>query len=265
MESHIQLNKQASPIIATAIHDGHYIPPEFMKNMLLPEHERMREEDPYTAYIADLPVSTVIVGHSRFLVDLNRSKDKCIYKTPDDAWGLQVWKNTPSKKTEEHLLAYYDTFYTKFEALLKETIATYGTFIVLDIHSYNYKRAASQREAPSKKNPEINIGTVHNAPQWQTLIQTFIDFLSQTTIQGHEPDVRENIKFKGGEFSNWIFKNYGNYGCVLSIEFKKTFMDEWTGRVDVQHLMDIHEALKNSIPLLKAALKESSHNNSRLK
>ncbi|GAA4793520.1 N-formylglutamate amidohydrolase [Olivibacter ginsenosidimutans] len=255
MESRIQINKQTSPIIATALHDGHYIPSAFHPYLLLEDHERMREEDPYTAYIADLPINSVVAGHSRFLTDLNRPKDKCIYKTPDDAWGLQVWKEPLPTALEKRLLAYYDLFYRKFELLLKETIAIHGAFVVLDIHSYNYKRKGVQQEASSaRKNPEINIGTAHNAPHWQDLIHRFTDFLAHTTIHGHTPDVRENIKFKGGEFSNWIYQHYGHYGCTLSIEFKKTFMDEWTGRVDIKHLHDIHDALNSSIPLLSAEL-----------
>lgn len=254
MESRIQINKQKSPIIAAAIHDGHYIPDAFSKYLLLDEHERMREEDPYTAYIADLPVNTIIAGHSRFLTDLNRPKDKCIYKTPEDAWGLQVWKEPFSSTLEKRLLDYYDLFYHKFETLLKEIIARYGTFVVLDIHSYNHRRKNIKQEAPTKKNPEINIGSKNNATYWHDLIHRFTDCLAKTTINGHHPDVRENIKFKGGEFSRWIHEHYGHYGCTLSIEFKKTFMDEWTGRVDIEHINDIRNALKSCIPLLNNEL-----------
>lgn len=256
MESRILINKQNNPIIATAIHDGHFIPPEFLRNMALKEHERMREEDPYTALIADLPVNTVVVENSRFLTDLNRTRDKCIYKTPEDAWGLKVWKEPFPKQKEKQLLAYYDFFYGKIKQLLDEVIAQHGCFLVLDIHSYNHKRVSPLKEASNKKNPEINIGTENNLDKWHPLIEEFIDFLSQTQIDEHEPDVRENIKFKGGAFSNWIYTNYGQFGCVLSVEFKKTFMDEWTGRVDVKHITDIHTALQSSIPLLKNKLKK---------
>lgn len=255
MEDRLLIKVRNSPIIATAIHDGHFIPTAFLDNMSLEEHERSHEEDPYTAFMADLPVNTVIAENSRFLADLNRPRNKCIYKTPDDAWGLTVWKQPLSKQKEKQLLNYYDTFYARMKQLLDKVISQHGFFVVLDIHSYNYRRQSPQEEAPRSENPEINIGTKNNQHHTRTLINAFIDFLSQSKIYGHRPDVRENIKFQGGEFSKWISTHYGRYGCVLSVEFKKTFMDEWTGRVNIKHLMDIHATLKNSIPLLKKEIR----------
>ncbi|MFC6102011.1 N-formylglutamate amidohydrolase [Olivibacter domesticus] len=256
MEDRLLIKARNSPIIATAIHDGHFIPKEFLDNMSLEEHERSHEEDPYTGFMADLPVNTVIAENSRFLADLNRPRNKCIYKTPDDAWGLTVWKQPLSTQKEQQLLDYYDTFYTKIKQLLENIINQHGCLLVLDIHTYNYRRQNPQEKASKQQNPEINIGTKNNLPHARALIDTFIDFLSQSKIYGHRPDVRENIKFQGGEFSKWIANYYGQYGCVLSIEFKKTFMDEWTGRANIKHLMDIQATLKDSIPLLKKELKK---------
>lgn len=255
MEDRILIKARNNPIIATAIHDGHYIPTALLENMSLKEHERSREEDPYTSFMADLPINTVVVENSRFVADLNRPKNKCIYKTPGDAWGLTVWKRPLSKKIENQLLSYYDAFYARIKRLLDKIINQHGCFVVLDIHSYNYRRQNPHEEAPRSENPEINIGTKNNQHHARPLINAFIDFLSQSKIYGHLPDVRENIKFQGGEFSKWISTHYGQYGCVLSVEFKKTFMDEWTGRANIKHLMDIRATLKNSIPLLKKEIR----------
>lgn len=258
MEANIHIQERKSPFIAAAIHDGHFIPPTFMAMMQLQEHERMREEDPYTAYMANLPVNTIRVDTSRFLVDLNRSRTHCIYRQPEDAWGLEVWNESMSKQKEEALLNYYDFFYTRLNTLIQQVIQSHGCFVVLDIHSYNHRRSNPDEEAPADENPEINIGTIHNLPKWKPLIKQFIDFLSQSNVKGHRPDVRENVKFKGGYFSKWICEHYGNAGCVLSIEFKKTFMDEWTGRVDIDHLLDIQLALKDSLAVLKTALQQTA-------
>lgn len=256
MEANIQIQERKSPIIATAIHDGHIIPAAFMEKMQLQEHERMREEDPYTANMTHLPVNIVTVATSRFLVDLNRSRAHCIYKHPEDAWGLSVWKTPISEQMEEQLLNYYDLFYARMAALIQRTIQSQGRFVVLDIHSYNHRRMHPDEEAPIEENPEINIGTIHNLAKWQPLIDRFIEGLSKTKIMGHRPDVKENVKFKGGDFSKWICTHYGDYGCVLSIEFKKTFMDEWTGRLDVDHLLAIQHALKDNLSVLKAGLQQ---------
>ena len=42
--------------------------------------------------------------------------------------------------------------------------------------------------------------------------------------------MRENVKFQGRAVSWWVHERYPGVGCCLALEFKKTFMDEWTGR-----------------------------------
>lgn len=250
MELIYTIHKEQTPIIAAAIHDGHSLAPALADYMLLQEHERFREEDPYTAELADLPVSRIAVATSRFQTDLNRRRELAVYRRPEDAWGLEVWRPAFPETMVEQLLAEYDRFYADVSRLLEWTIAAFGKFVVLDIHSYNHRREYPQAMAANSENPEINVGTAHNHSHWKTFGQCFIRFLSHHRILGNFPDVRENIKFGGGGFSEWINRNFGEYGSVLSLEFKKTFMDEWTGRVNLRHLQDIKAALNGCIPFL---------------
>ena len=104
------------------------------------------------------------------------------------------------------------------------------------------------------ENPEINVGTAYNHPKWQSITLKLMDYLSSCVIAGHHPDVRENIVFKGGGFSQWANKRYKEKGCVVSIEFKKTFMDEWTGRGFINHILDIRTALLGLLPVLMQEL-----------
>jgi N-formylglutamate amidohydrolase len=249
--------KQASsPIISLALHDGHFIDEDILIHISLEEHERFREEDPYSANIADLPVTQVVVHSSRFMIDLNRPKDKAIYKKEEQAWGLKVWKNEFPEELESKLMNYYDQFYEEFDKLIKEKIEYYGYFLVLDIHTYNHRRESPKQRSPSSKNPEINLGTFFNHPKWQAISNKLLGYLSACKINDEYPDVRENIVFKGGGFTQWVNKNYGDKGFVISIEFKKTFMDEWTGRADIGHLMDLNKALRGAIPMLNYELTE---------
>ena len=254
MELSFSIHKEQSPIIAAAIHDGHLIDPLLIDYLALQEHERFREEDPYTANLVDLPVSQVVVQTSRFQTDLNRRREQAVYRTPEDAWGLEVWRPALPEMTATQLLEGYDQFYAAVSQLIESTIAVFGKFVVLDIHSYNHRRNGPLETATSSENPEINIGTAHNHGSWKPLGQRVVRFLSHHRILGRFPDVRENIKFGGGAFAEWINRYYGEYGCVLSFEFKKTFMDEWTGRVDIQHLNDIRFALRGCIPFLSDML-----------
>lgn len=257
MNNTYEIFKKDSPLIALALHDGHYIPPEVLAYINLSENERFREEDPYTAYMADLPVNKVIVNTSRFYVDLNRFEDQAIYKQPKDAWGLHVWKSEFPTELEAKQLDYYHQFYSEMDSLMQNVIQNHGYFIILDIHSYNHRRENATLEAEKSENPEINIGSENNHSKWRSAISNYTNFLSRCTINGHSPDVRENIKFKGGGFSQWVNQHYTEQGCIISIEFKKTFMDEWTGRGYIDHIQDIHQALIESIPFLNEEIKSA--------
>jgi hypothetical protein len=72
---------------------------------------------------------------------------------------------------------------------------------------------------------------------------------------GRQLDVRENIKFRGGQFGRWTHENFSDSGCAISIEFKKFFMDEWTGIPDVAQLAAIRQSLQSTIPGVLAALR----------
>ena len=65
--------KLESPIVCTAIHNGHDVSREVLKNMAVSEEIRLMEEDPYTERFTEISKNTIITRTSRFEVDLNRS------------------------------------------------------------------------------------------------------------------------------------------------------------------------------------------------
>ena len=79
------------PLVATAVHDGHRVRDNLLALMKLDDAGRLREEDPFTAHWTTVAPTRVIGLHSRFEVDLNRPRDKAVYRSPEDAWGLDVW------------------------------------------------------------------------------------------------------------------------------------------------------------------------------
>ena len=132
------------PIIATAIHAGHGVRPEVADLFEISEGDRLREEDPFTDRWTEVAFNRVIVHRSRFEVDLNRPRDKAIFRTPEDAWGLTVWKNGVPEEVFQRSLAQYDRFYEAMRALLKEFEAAHGKFVVFDLHSYNHRRGGPE-------------------------------------------------------------------------------------------------------------------------
>jgi N-formylglutamate amidohydrolase len=221
-----------SPLVATAIHDGHALRDEIERTILLDSAQRLREEDPYTAQWTAVSDSRIVGLRSRFEVDLNRPRDGAVYLTAEQAWGLEVWKAPPPADLVERSLAEYDAFYESMRRLLDEKAEQHARFVVFDIHSYNHRRDGPQAPVADRAaNPEINIGTktLKNRDHWSCVIDRAIRELSAC----HRPagslfDVRENVRFGGGELAHWVHTTYPESGCVLSIEVKKFFMDEWT-------------------------------------
>lgn len=245
-----------TPVIAFAIHDGHCIDNYLQQYLLLDEQQRSREEDPYTGYlIAGLPVSRVTVQRSRFQLDLNRVKEKSVYRAPGDAWGLQVWSQLPADVIER-LYNDYEKFYNTIYDLVERAIVQHGYFLILDVHSYNHRRDAYWHAADVITHPEINMGTYYNREVWQPLCADLTKFLTYCKIFPHTIDARQNIIFKGGALSQQVLEKYGDKGAVFSVEFKKTFMDEWTGVADIPHINQLKALLEMSVDYLYKAIEQ---------
>ena len=244
------------PIVAAAVHDGHDVHPETLPHMALPDAGRLREEDPFTGKLTDVAPTRVVGERSRFEVDLNRPPEGALYRTPDDAWGLTVWHGAVPDAVAERSTRLYDRFYAAVGDVLDEKVRAHGSVVVLDLHSYNHMRdGADGAPADPEKNPEVNVGTGPvDRERWGALIDRFMADLRQGAADAGLPglDVRENVKFKGGHFSRWISARYGSDACVIAVEFKKTFMDEWTGAPDRAHLGRLHRALAATVSGLEA-------------
>jgi N-formylglutamate amidohydrolase len=238
------------PIVATAIHDGHALRDECTACIAVDDATRLREEDPFTGRIAAVAPTHVIVNRSRFEVDLNRPRASAVYRCAADAWGLEVWSTPPSERFVDSSLALYDRFYRRLEGILREHERKYGRFVVLDIHSYNHRRdGADGAVADPAGNPEINIGTGSlDRSRWGGIVERFCRELSAAPSLGRTLDVRENVKFKGGELSKWVHRTFPTTGCCLAVEFKKTFMNEWTGELDTAHLDGLAAAVATTLP-----------------
>ena len=237
------------PLLAVAVHNGHDVRKDVVKHFAVDDATRLREEDPFTADFSRISENRLIVNTSRFEVDMNRPRVDAIYRSPEQSWGIKVWKNNVSETLWEDSLAEYDFFYRVLNLLIEEFIRNFGFIVVYDIHTYNYRRQNQSTEDSPVLNPEINLGTGSlNRDVWAPVVDHFIQSMSNYNYFQRHLDVRENIRFKGGFLSQWIHQNYPNKSCVLAIEIKKIFMDEWTGNLDIEKLNEISNALKKTIP-----------------
>jgi hypothetical protein len=57
-----------------------------------------------------------------------------------------------------------------------------------------------------------------------------MDAMRSFDFNGRRLDVRENVAFQGkGEQTRFVHQRYAARGCAIALEFKKFFMDEWSG------------------------------------
>ena len=222
------------PLVALAVHDGHGVREELLRLLALDDAGRLREEDPFTGLWTSIAPTRLIGSRSRFEVDLNRPREKSVYRTPEDAWGLEVWREPLPEEVIERSLAEYDAFYERLRAVLDEKVEQFGRFVVLDLHTYNHRRGGpAAPEASTEENPQVNVGTgTMERVRWAGTVDRFIADLRNYDFPTGALDVRENVRFQGGNVARWVHETYPENGCVLAVEFKKFFMDEWSGEPD---------------------------------
>ena len=235
-----------SPVLAVALHAGHDVRPEVDSRMRLDDAARLREEDPFTDQIAGAVASRVVVLRSRFEVDLNRPREDAVYRTPEACWSLDVWGDGLPAPIVDRSLAIHDDFYADLGRHL-DHLASRGPFIVLDVHSYNHRRESKDAPpSPPAGHPDLNVGTRWVKPQWRPVLDVVETAFREVEVAGHHLDVRENVVFRGGYLPRWIAERYPETGCAIALEFKKTFMDEWTGAVDGEHLQALAAGLQTA-------------------
>lgn len=252
------LERGISPIIGTAIHNGHHIRAEALDRMVLDDAGRLREEDPFTAYaILDVP-NRIVVHRSRFEIDLNRARDASVYLKPEQSWGLQVWQEPPSPAIIARALRIHDAYYAMLAQTLAGIEAEHGQFVLLDIHSYNHRRAGpGEPPTDPEQAPDINIGTFSmDRERWAHILDPFIATVGSLRFRGRFMDVRENVAFEGrGEQTRFVHEHFPQTGCAIAVEFKKFFMDEWTGEPDLEALDAMRAVIASAVPVLETALR----------
>jgi N-formylglutamate amidohydrolase len=242
--------------VATAIHAGHRIRPDVLGLLAVDEPTRLREEDPFTDRWTAFAPSRVTVGTSRFEYDLNRPRERAVYTSPGEAWGIHVWKTGPSIATVHESLTRYDRFYREVDQLLTALLEQHAAVVVLDLHAYCHRRGGPDADLDDPAaNPEINLGTASvDRGAWGGLIERLVRDLRAFDFGGRGLDVRENVVFQGGHFPRWINGRYAGRVCAIAVEVKKIFMDEWSGALDPAVHERLGAAFESTVPGILAEL-----------
>lgn len=224
---------------ACAIHAGHRLRPDLVPKLTVSEADRLREEDPHTErFTASFPIR--IVGRcSRFEFDINREKETAVYQRPDMAWGLDVLKQPLEAADLEIAWAKYDEFHDLMDIVVQYLLEQHPFGVLFDFHSYNFLRE-HRRPWWEDDKPVINLGTGPvNTARFRPLLDEIGDRFSAITLHGRTVTFGENVVFKGGHLSRRLSGEHFDRLLVLAVEFKKAFMDEWSGVVDTGALDDL--------------------------
>ena len=245
------------PLVAVALHHGHDLRDEVAQWIALDDDERWREEDPFTGAWATIAETGFVVSRSRFEVDLNRPRELAIYQTPEQAWGLNVWRGPLPLAVCERSLELYDRFYASVEGQIQRLLRRHPRVVVLDLHTYNHRRdGATARPAPAAENPDWNVGTGSlDRSRFGSLVDRFLRDLARDGGSDELFDARENVRFRGGHFTQWLNGRFPGRVCALAVECKKFFMDEWTATVSAAALDEPRRVLAATIPGLLEELR----------
>src|SRR5689334_22820885 len=130
-------------------------------------------------------------------------------------------------------LELHAAYYAMLGTLLDDVARRHRKFLVLDVHSYNHRRGGADADpTPQVEAPDINIGTFSMPREdWAWLVDPLMDAMRAFDFNGRRLDVRENVAFEGkGEQTRFIHERYPGRACAVALEFKKFYMDEWTGK-----------------------------------
>ena len=191
----------------------------------------------------------IIVHRSRFEFDLNRAASDAVYRTPEQSWGLKVWNEPPDGDLVDGSLAIHAAYYRMLGDLLDGIAGDHQRFVLLDVHSYNHRRDGPEAAAtPQEEAPDINIGTFSMPrDEWAFLLDPLMEEMRRFDFNGRKLDVRENVAFQGkGEQTRFVHDRYPGRGCAIALEFKKFFMDEWTGEPDPAELRAMRDFVTHS-------------------
>lgn len=247
--------QQASPIIGIALHHSHRVRDEIQQRMVISPEDRLYEEDPETHRFLRCTSHRLTPNQSRYEVDLNRPPHTAIYLSPEMAWGNKLWNEKPTQDLIERTLERWYEFHTLVDIAVENAIERFGRAIVLDLHSYNYQRNGDTDWRNDGK-PVINLGTRHLVldKEGEDIKDWFLEQLKHTTVQGEACLVEENSVFHGGYLNRRLSRTYGPDCITLSVEYKKVFMDENTGKVDNEILLDLLGQFDETIRALGARL-----------
>ena len=236
-----------APFFGVVMHAGSRVRPDMLGIMEASVADRHREEDGHTdSFVAYFPIR-IVARDSRFEYDLNREPERSVYSSIHGAFGIRVWKKKVTGRDREFTLGKHAEFHALIDLVTAWLLNHYDRILVYDMHSYCYRREKEQRWFEDPR-PEINIGTkAVNRDLFGPVIDAFKREFDGLTIEGRPVRLAENELFSGGYLSRRLSRAHYDRVLVLAIEFKKMYMDEWSGELYDDRLLALKERFRQAV------------------
>lgn len=235
----------STPALAAAVHAGHRVRGELLPLMKIPEKDRLFEEDPATDRMIRGCANAVWGLDSRAEYDLNRPLERAVPLTAEHFWGVQLYREAPTRAMVQRSLEKHEAFYRFIGSCIHVLLERFGFCVVYDIHSYNLSR---QVEKGIANPPVFNLGTaLLDRPRWGERIDAWLHQLGRIEIPGMVTTVEENRVFSGaGEFCSRL-TGWDRNILVLPTEIAKVYMDERTGTLHEARIEAIGRGLRRAV------------------
>ena len=255
--------ERSAPFVGVAAHAGSSVRPELLERMAVSETQRFFEEDPHTERFAELLPIAIIVSDSRFEYDLNRPQERAVYTKPEDAWGLDVWKERPPDDAIARSIEKHDEFHDLMDAIAEHLIAAYGWGVIFDFHAFNRRCAScgpsTATDWLAEEKPEIDICTARiDRERWTKEIKLWKESLGDIKVNGVNLRIGENAVFNGGYLVNRIAESFGEKILHLVTEIKKIYMDETRGELFPDVLNELVLGMGKAVERLTSIFQEDS-------
>ncbi len=233
------------PALAVAIHAGHSVRDELLPLMLISEADRLFEEDPATDRMIRGAANAVWGLDSRAEYDLNRPVERAVPLTAEQFWGVQVYREVPTRDMIHRSLEKHEAFYRFIGSCIRVLLERFGFCVVYDIHSYNLSRQVEKGIATP---PVFNLGTaLLDRSRWGEQIDAWLRELGRIEIPGFAVTAEENRVFTGaGELCSRL-TGWDRNILVLPTEVAKVYMDERTGTLHEARIESIGRGLRRAI------------------
>ncbi len=201
-------------VLLLTIHAGRWAPENIEKKMRLTRTGRFREED----IDSDRIYSNIVLERggiwinsklSRYVCDLNRPQNRCIYFKKDEKWiDNDIWDDDLTNKEITQINRWHQDFYVTLHKVLE----TYKFNIIFDGHT--------MKDRPGR--PTISFGTKHISPFYMPVVRAMKNRLKKVGYK----DTFFNRPYGGGFILKWLKTKFQDK-FIFSMEInKKEYMNK---------------------------------------